>query len=154
VAISGESEKINTKRAKVGLTVATRAVPVSGNGLGLKRNGDAKVLRHTIHKIAGKPQMVTSLNALSGSNLELPLAGQDLSVDTRDLETSVQASAVVGLNDGITCLFGVEGAGPASLCTLVDSTPVHSPLLRAARPRSEVESAFVSSKGTLAEMEG
>jgi hypothetical protein len=43
--------------------------------------------------------VVTHLNSQAGSDLEFPLGRHDLGVDTGDLDTSVQAGAVVGLDD-------------------------------------------------------
>ena len=40
-----------------------------------------------------------TLNAFTRANLEFPLGGHNLSVGSRNLDTSVQASLVVGLND-------------------------------------------------------
>ena len=45
-----------------------------------------------------KKELLT-FNTLARPNLELPLGGHDLSVRSRDLHTSVQASLVVSLND-------------------------------------------------------
>lgn len=43
-----------------------------------------------------------TLNAVARSDLVLPLRGHDLSVDTGDLDTGVQASTVVSLDDVTT----------------------------------------------------
>lgn len=40
-----------------------------------------------------------TVNALARTDLEFPLSGHDFCVDTRDLDTSVQTSLVVSLND-------------------------------------------------------
>ena len=40
-----------------------------------------------------------TVNAGAGANLVLPLGGHDLSVDTGDVDTSVEAGTVVGLDD-------------------------------------------------------
>lgn len=53
----------------------------------------------TDQKEAGHGHVVTHLNSQAGSDLEFPLGRHDLGVDTGDLDTSVQAGAVVGLDD-------------------------------------------------------
>lgn len=60
---------------------------------------------------AGKPEMVTHLDALAGSDLELPLCGHDLGVGAGDVDTGIQASLVVGLND--VALDDLAGADTA-----------------------------------------
>lgn len=53
--------------------------------------------------------MVSHLDSEAGSNLELPLGRHDFGIDTGDLDTSVQAGSVVGLN-------GVTGEDLAGTC--------------------------------------
>lgn len=65
----------------------------------MERDLDAELLSNTVEEVAGNPEVVTHLNTLAGANLELPLGRENLGVDTRDLDTSVQAGAVVSLND-------------------------------------------------------
>jgi hypothetical protein len=48
---------------------------------------------------AGHPEVVTHVNSGARADLVLPLRGHDLSVDTGDVDTGVQASTVVSLND-------------------------------------------------------
>jgi hypothetical protein len=43
--------------------------------------------------------VVTHLNTLARTDLELPLTGHDLGVGTRDLDAGVKAGLVVGLDD-------------------------------------------------------
>jgi hypothetical protein len=42
--------------------------------------------------------VVTHGNAFTGTDLELPLRGHDLSVDTADVDARVEACTVVGLD--------------------------------------------------------
>jgi len=81
--------------------VATSAVPVTlGDGLGVEGDDDGESLSESVHEVTGNPEVVTDGDTQAGTNLELPLAGHNLSVDTSDLHTSVQAGSVVGLNQG------------------------------------------------------
>lgn len=82
--------------------VAASAVPVTLDRLGVDRDSDAKVLSNALEKVAGSPEVVTALDTLARTDLELELARGNLSVHTRDVDTGVQASAVVGLNDVTT----------------------------------------------------
>jgi hypothetical protein len=82
--------------------VASSTVPVTSQRLGVEGDLDTPLLGKTDEEVAGHPEVVTHLDTLARSNLELPLGRHDLGVDTTDLDTSVQADAVVGLNQ-ITC---------------------------------------------------
>jgi hypothetical protein len=57
----------------------------------LLSNADEKVTRH--------PEVVTHRDTLTRANLELPLRRHDFSIDTADVHTSVQAGAVVSLDE-------------------------------------------------------
>ena len=46
--------------------------------------------------------MVTHVNAFTGADLEFPLGWHDFCVDTRDVDTRIQAGAVVRL-DQVSC---------------------------------------------------
>ena len=66
-------------------------------------------------EVVSKTAQLT-LNALTWSDLKLPLSGHDFSVDARNLDTSVQASFVVGLDDVSTVDLG--GTNTAIIRTL------------------------------------
>jgi hypothetical protein len=83
--------------------VQARAVPITSDGLGVEGNLDTKVLSNTVEEVTSHPEVVTHLNALARTDLELPLGRQDLGIDTRDLDTGVHASTVVGL-DNVTAV--------------------------------------------------
>ena len=79
--------------------VASCTIPVARlEGLGMERYLDAPLFSHTDEEEAGHPKVVTHGDTLAGTNLELPLRGHDLGVNTRDINTSVEACAVVGLD--------------------------------------------------------
>ena len=82
------------------VSVGTSTVPVTFHGLGLKSTGDAEVFTQTVQQPTCKHDVVTDLEGSSRANLELPLAGHDLSVDTTDLQTCLDASVHVCLNEG------------------------------------------------------
>ena len=46
-------------------------------------------------KIPSHPNLISGRNSDAGTNLEFPLSGHDLCVDSRDLNSSVEASLVV-----------------------------------------------------------
>ena len=78
--------------------VAPGAVPVALEGLGVERDLDAPLLGDADEEVARHPEVVAHGDALARSHLEFPLRGHNLGVDTRDIDTGVEAGAVVGLN--------------------------------------------------------
>ena len=78
--------------------VRARAVPVARERLGVEGHLDAPLLRDTDEQVARHPEVVAHRDALARADLELPLGGHDLGVDTRDVDTSVEAGTIVGLN--------------------------------------------------------
>ena len=64
-----------------------------------------------------------TINTLARTDLEFPLGGHDFSIDTRDLDTSVQTSLVVSLDD----ISAVDLAG--SYTTVVRSLRPRETLL-------------------------
>ena len=83
--------------------MAPSTVPVTGQRLGVEGDLDAPLLGKADEEVTGHPEVVTHLNTLTRANLELPLGRHDLGVDTADFDTSVQADAVVSLNE-VTCI--------------------------------------------------
>jgi hypothetical protein len=57
-------------------------------------HGDTPLLTDPQQEEPSHPEVVTHLDTLAGSDLELPLSGHDLGVDTRDLDPSVKTSAL------------------------------------------------------------
>ena len=78
--------------------VAPGAVPVALERLGVERDLDAPLLGDADEEVARHPEVVAHGDALAWADLELPLGGHDLGVDTRDVDTSVEAGTIVGLN--------------------------------------------------------
>jgi hypothetical protein len=83
--------------------MAAGTVPVTLKRLGVEGNGDTKVLSNTVKKVAREGQLVAHRDTRAGTNLVLPLRGHDLSVNTRDLNASVETSLVVSL-DNVTAV--------------------------------------------------
>jgi len=103
--------------------VETGSVPFTLDGLGLERDADAELFSDTVEEETGHPEVVTHLNASARADLVLPLGRHDLSVDTGDLDTGVQASTVVSL-DNVTAvnLAGTDTAVVRALSTRETTT--------------------------------
>lgn len=95
--------------------VATSSVPVSLQWLRVERDFDAPFFADAEEQESCHCQVVAHLNSEAGSDLELPLGRHNFSVDTGDLDTSVEAGSVVSL-DGIT------GEDLAGTCDSSDAT--------------------------------
>ena len=93
---------LNTHGSGTVVGVTSSTVPFTGQGLGVERDLDTPLLGKTDEEVAGHPEVVAHLDTLARANLELPLGRHDLGIDTADLDTSVQADAVVSLNQ-VTC---------------------------------------------------
>jgi hypothetical protein len=78
--------------------VAASTVPVTGEGLGVEGDLDSPLFGDADEQEAGHPEVVTHRDTLARADLELPLGGHDFGVNTRDVDTSIQAGAVVGLD--------------------------------------------------------
>ena len=85
------------------VSVTSGTVPVTGQRLGVEGNLDTPLLGKADEEVTGHPEVVTHLDTLARSNLELPLGRHNLGVDTADLDTGIQADTVVGLNQ-VTCV--------------------------------------------------
>ena len=78
------------------VAVAAGAVPVAGDGLGVEGHLDIEHLADAVHDVARHPQVVSHVDAGAGANLVLPLGGQHLAVDARDVDAGVQAQPAGG----------------------------------------------------------
>ena len=78
--------------------VATGAVPVSLKGFGVERDLDAPLLGNADEEITGHPEVVTHRNTFTGADLELPLRWHYFSINTADVDTSVETGTIVGLD--------------------------------------------------------
>ena len=89
--------------------VAAGTIPVTLEGLGVEGNLDIPLLGNTDKEVAGHPEVVTHGDTLARSDLEFPLRRHHLGVDTRDVDTGVEAGAVVSLDE-------ITGEHLASTC--------------------------------------
>ena len=78
--------------------VASGAVPVTLERLGVEGDLDAPLFGYTDKEVSGHPEVVTHGDSLTRADLELPLRGHDLCVDARNVDTGVEAGAVVGFD--------------------------------------------------------
>ena len=76
------------------------AVPVTSNGLGVQSCADIELLAYPVEQPAGNPEMVGHGGCADGTDLEFPLSGHDLTVDTGNLQSSFHASVKVSFNYG------------------------------------------------------
>ena len=79
------------------VSVGASAVPVTGDWLWIKCDDDAKLFSNAMQNVTTNPEMIASINAFTWADLEFPLGGHDLTVDTADLDSGVEASLVVSL---------------------------------------------------------
>lgn len=79
--------------------VATSAIPVTLKRLGVERDLDAPLLGNADKEVASHPEVIAHGNTLARADLELPLRGHDLSVDTADIDASVETCTVVGFDE-------------------------------------------------------
>jgi len=75
--------------------VGARAVPVSLDRLGGERADDAHVLTEAVEEPASDHDLVADLEGADGPDLELPLAGHDLGVDSGDDEPGLDAGVLL-----------------------------------------------------------
>jgi len=109
--------------------VASSTVPVTGDSLGVERDLDTPLLSHSDEQVAGKSKVVTHLDAEARADLELPLSRHDFGVDTRDVDTRVEAGAVVSL-DKVTGKH-LSGTGTTVVRTLRTGETTLGPSVRA-----------------------
>lgn len=79
--------------------VGTSTVPITLKRLRVEGNLNAPLLGNANQEVTCNPEMVTHGDSFAGTNLELPLCGHDLCIDTADVHASVETSTVVGLDE-------------------------------------------------------
>lgn len=85
-------------RAEVG--VASGTIPVTTwLSLGVEGDADAPHFGDTDQEVTSHPELITHGDTLARTDLEFPLRGHDLSVDSADSDASVEASTVVSLDE-------------------------------------------------------
>jgi len=91
--------------------VAARTVPVSLNRLGFKSDINIVFFADSGQKISSNPELIAALKTFNGSDLELPLTGENFSVETRDLDTSSKTASHVSFSNISTdSIGGTNGA--------------------------------------------
>ena len=78
--------------------VAASTVPVTLERFGVEGNLDAPLLSNADEKVAGHPEVVTHGDTLTWADLELPLGRHNFGIDARDVDASIETSAVVGFD--------------------------------------------------------
>lgn len=79
--------------------VAASTVPVTLERLGVEGNLDTPLLGDADQEVARHPKMVTHGDTFTGTNLELPLSGHNLSINPADVHASVETGTVVSLDE-------------------------------------------------------
>ena len=110
--------------------VAARAIPVLEK-LGGERDVNVEVLSDASKNVARHPKVITDGNAFNRADLVFPLAGHNLSVGTRDFDSSVEASLVVSVSDSTTEAIG--SADRAVVGTLGTGVTILGPAKRPGR---------------------
>ena len=97
--------------------VATSTIPVTLKRLRVEGDLDAPLLSDADEEVTSHPEVVAHGDTFARSDLEFPLGGHDLGVDSGNVDSSVEASTVVSLDQVTgkylagTCqtkLFGVR----------------------------------------------
>jgi len=79
--------------------VATRTVPVTLDRLRIKGNVNVEFFANSSQQISGNPELIAALETFNGTDLELPLTGEDFSVETRNLDASSQTASHMGFSN-------------------------------------------------------
>ena len=79
--------------------VHTGTVPVSGDRLGVQRDHYVKIFGDSVQEIPGHPEIISHVDSFARSYLELPLGGHNFGILTGDVDSRVEAGAVVGFDD-------------------------------------------------------
>merc|ERR1719219_978185 len=107
------------------VAVSSSSIPVSRHWLGIKSNDNPEVLRHPAEEVAGDPEVVPRVDALSWPDLVLPLGRHDLSVGAGHPDPGVETGAVVSLHD--VPAVDLVGPDPAVVGALGAGEPVLGP---------------------------
>lgn len=79
--------------------MAARAVPIALEGLRVEGHFDVELFGDASKKETGHPEVISHVDSLAWTNLELPLGRHNFGVDTTDVHARVQAGTVVGLDE-------------------------------------------------------
>ena len=73
--------------AEIGVT--TSPIPITLERFGVERDLDTPLFGDANQEVTCDPEMITHGDAFTGTDLELPLGGHDLCIDTADVHASV-----------------------------------------------------------------
>ena len=79
--------------------MAAGTIPV-WEELWLEGDGEALKLSNSHEKVSGGEHVITGIDSDNWTNLEFPLTWHDLSIGTRDSETSIKAALVMSISNG------------------------------------------------------
>jgi hypothetical protein len=96
--------------------VATRPIPITLDRLRFEGNVNVEFFTDSGQQISGNPELIATLKTFNGTNLELPLTGEDFGIKTRNLDTSSQTASHVGFSNIST--DGVGGTDWAVVLSL------------------------------------
>merc|ERR1712039_750558 len=82
------------------IRVATCAVPIAGNRLGIEAHIDTLFLANADHQIPRHPHVVAAVDACARADLVLPLSWHHLGVCASDGDARIEAGLVMRLHDG------------------------------------------------------
>jgi len=97
--------------------VHTSTVPVTLNdGLGVESAVNLELFTNTLEDVTTHEKLITGINSDAWSNLVFLLSGHDLTVSSRDFNTSIETGTVGGIGDGTS--EAVLGTGRAVVWSL------------------------------------
>merc|ERR1719500_1428526 len=89
----------NPHRLSGEVCVSTSTIPVAHHWLGIKSDNHSKVFSHPLENVPGHPEIVSHIDPLGRSNLELPLRRHHLSICARDPDASIETGPVMSLHN-------------------------------------------------------
>ena len=95
------------------------------HGLRIHWDDDPKFLSGTMKEETGHPQIITHANAFARSHLELPLCRHNLGIGARDIDSGVEACAIMSL-DNVTTI-DLVGAHPTIVGSLWPGKSIFGP---------------------------
>ena len=78
--------------------MASSTVPFTSERFRVERNGNTPFFSYTNQQESCHPQVISHILSLARTDLELPLRRHDFGVDSRDVDSSVEAGTVVSLD--------------------------------------------------------
>jgi hypothetical protein len=98
----------------------------------------AHVFGDADEKEPSQPEMVAHINALARTDLEFPLGRHNLGIDARDIDASIKASTVVGLDD-VTSIYAASPNAAVVRALRTGETSFRPAIRSAILPRSSAK---------------